>query len=99
MDADLIRLTHANRNGSIPLMTTQTSGGLGMTTQAPAPRRIEASIPNEWSEDMKRLTTTVVRGNLVKFFSSQSGYILALIERDDGQLIEAPARCCKFINN
>lgn len=47
---------------------------------------------------MKRLTTTVVRGTLVKFFPASNGYILALIERDDGQLIEAPARCCKFVN-
>ena len=70
-----------------------------MTTQAPAPRRIEASIPNEWSESMKQLTTLVIRGTLVDLFPTQSGYILALIERDDGQLIEAPARCCKFINN
>lgn len=70
-----------------------------MNKPTPAPRRIEASIPNEWSEDMKRLTTTVVRGTLVKFFPASNGYILALIERDDGQLIEAPARCCKFINN
>ena len=48
---------------------------------------------------MKQLTTLVIRGTLVDLFPTQSGYILALIERDDGQLIEAPARCCKFINN
>lgn len=63
------------------------------------PRRIEASIHNEWSESMKQLTTLVIQGTLVKFFPASNGYILALIERDDGQIFEVPARCCKFINN
>lgn len=62
----------------------------------PLGRKVTASIPGEWSEDHKRLVTQEYHGTLIGLFPSSTGIILALIEQQNGQILEVPARCLRF---
>jgi hypothetical protein len=62
----------------------------------PIGRKVTAAIPNEWSEDYKRLVTQEYHGTLIGLFPSSTGIILALIEQHDGKVLEVPARCLRF---